>query len=209
VTTALPDPLPTNPLPLVRRWIDDAEAAVRNATAMTLATTALDGSPSARMVICRGFDHDVGWFVFYSDQTSPKGRELARVPRAALVFYWQALERQVRVEGPVTLAPAADADRYWVSRPLDARIAAVVSEQSEPIASRAALVERFDAARARLGSDVGRPDRWSGYRVWAERVELWVSQPARLHDRASWSRTLTPAGDGFVGGAWRSTRLQP
>jgi pyridoxamine 5'-phosphate oxidase len=209
MTAGLPDPLPTSPLPLVRRWIDDAEAAVRNATAMTLATTALDGSPSARMVICRGFDADTGWFVFYSDQTSPKGRELARIPRAALVFYWPALERQVRVEGPVTLAPAADVDRYWASRPMDARLAAVVSEQSEPIASRAALVERFEAAQRGLGADVHRPDRWVGYRVWAERVELWVSAPARLHDRASWRRTLAPAGDGFTGGPWRSTRLQP
>jgi pyridoxamine 5'-phosphate oxidase len=209
VTAGLPEPLPGSPLPLVQRWIDEADAAVPNATAMTLATTAPDGSPSARMVICRGFDTEAGWFVFYSDQTSPKGRELARMPRAALVFYWQPLARQIRVEGPVTLAPDADADRYWASRPLDARLAAVVSEQSEPIASRAALVEKFEAARRQLGPESRRPHHWVGYRVWAERVELWVSGPARLHDRGSWRRSLTPAGDGFTGGNWRSTRLQP
>jgi len=209
VSAALSEPLPDDPLPLVKSWIDDAMTSVRNATAMTLATVDPDGSPSARMVICRGFDWSAGWLVFYTDRASAKGRALDRNPRASLVFYWEPLERQVRIDGPVTIAPDAQADAYWSSRPVDARLAAIASEQTLPIASRAALVERFEAAARRFTVEVPRPERWVGYRVWAERVELWVSQPARLHDRACWMRSLARSGDGFMGGPWSGTRLQP
>ncbi len=209
MSAALSEPLPDDPLPLVKSWIDDAMTSVRNATAMTLATVDPDGSPSARMVICRGFDWSAGWLVFYTDRASAKGRALDRNPRASLVFYWEPLERQVRIDGPVTIAPDAQADAYWSSRPVDARLAAIASEQTLPIASRAALVERFEAAARRFTVEVPRPERWVGYRVWAERVELWVSQPARLHDRACWMRSLARSGDGFMGGPWSGTRLQP
>jgi pyridoxamine 5'-phosphate oxidase len=134
---------------------------------------------------------------------------LAAHPRAAVVFHWEALERQVRIEGPVTEAPDGMTEAYWRSRPLDARIAAVASDQSEPIASRAAMLAKIEAAAARFGDAPPRPARWIGYRMWAEQVELWVSQPARVHDRAAWTRALTPAGGGFAGGAWQATRLQP
>jgi pyridoxamine 5'-phosphate oxidase len=193
----------------VRAWLDEARAAVRNPTAMTLATVDPDGSPSARMVIGRGFDWNAGWLVFYTDRDSAKGRALATTPRASLVLYWEPLDRQVRIDGPVTVAPAAAADAYWNSRPADARLAAIASEQTRPIASRAALVARLEDARRRFPGDPPRPARWIGYRVWAERVELWISQPARLHDRACWTRSLAPAGDGFTGGPWNGTRLQP
>ena len=206
---ALPDPLPGDPLPLVRAWIADATAAVRNPTAMTLATVDVDGSPSARMVICRGLDWDAGWLVFYTDRDSAKGRALDARPRASLVFYWEPLDRQVRIDGPVTIAPDTATDAYWNSRPPDARLAAVASEQTRPIASRAALMARLEEVRRRFTNEVPRPERWIGYRVWAERVELWTSQPARLHDRACWTRSLTPTGDGFTGGPWSATRLQP
>jgi pyridoxamine 5'-phosphate oxidase len=179
---------------------------------MTLATVDADGRPTARMVICRGFDADIGRLTFYTDRESPKGAALEANPRAALVFHWQAFERQVRVEGPVTLAPDADSDAYWSSRPHEARVAATTSRQSRALASRAALVEAFEAASGRLReTDVPRPSRWGGYCVWAERIELWVGQPARLHDRALWTRSLTPDGDGdgFRSGPWRGTRLQP
>jgi pyridoxamine 5'-phosphate oxidase len=209
VGVALPEPLPDDPLPLVRSWIDEAIASVRNATAMALATVDPDGSPSARMVICRGFDWSDGWLVFYTDRESAKGRALDSSPRASLVFYWEPLERQVRIDGPVTIAPDAHADAYWSSRPADARLAALASEQTRPIASRAALVERFEAAKRRFTAEMPRPARWVGYRVWAESVELWVSQPARLHDRARWTRPLERNGDGFTAGAWSGTRLQP
>ena len=202
----LPDALPDDPLPLVQAWLAEAVAVARNATAMTLATVTPDGRPAARMVICRGVDAREGWFVFYTDRESEKGRDLAATPRAALVFHWDGAERQVRVEGPVTHAPDADSDRYWATRPLEARVAAVASRQSRPLASRAELLVRVEAARA---SEVPRPPRWGGYRVWAERVELWVGQPARVHDRARWTRTLAPAGGGWTGGPWQATRLMP
>ncbi len=107
------------------------------------------------------------------------------------------------------MAPDADADRYWNTRPRDARIAAIATDQSRPIPSREALLARVAAEDSRHGPEPPRPARWIGYRVWAEQVELWVSQPARIHDRAVWTRALTPAGDGFAGGPWSATRLEP
>jgi pyridoxamine 5'-phosphate oxidase len=209
MTRSLPEPLPSSPLPLVGEWMAEAGARVRGAAAMTLATVDPDGRPSARMVICRGFDLDAGWLVFYSDRDSRKGRALAAHPRAALVFHWEALERQVRIDGPVTVAPETQADAYWRTRPVDARIAAIASEQGQPIASRQALRARVEEVARRVGDEAPRPERWVGYRVWAEQVELWVGQPARLHDRAVWMRALAPAETGFTGGPWRSTRLAP
>jgi pyridoxamine 5'-phosphate oxidase len=205
----LPDPLPADPLPLVRSWMVEAGASIRNATAMTVATVDPDGRPSARMMICRGVDVDAGWFVFYTDRESRKGRALERNPWAALVLHWDAFERQIRIEGPVTHAPDADSDDYWASRPADARVAAAASDQSRPIASRAALFARLEATAKSSDGQIPRPERWGGYRVWAERVELWVGQPARVHDRALWTRSLVPEGAGFKGGPWSATRLQP
>ena len=205
----LPEPLPDTPLPLVEAWLAEARQTMRNATSMTLATVDPDGRPSARMVICRGFDAKAGWLVFYTDRDSPKGRALATQPRAALVFHWDALERQIRIEGPVIVAPEEDSDRYWNTRPLDARIAAIASDQSRPIPSRAAMLAKVEEAARRFGEVAARPPRWGGYRVWAERVELWVSQPARVHDRAVWTRALEPVDGGFAGRPWTATRLQP
>ena len=205
----LPEILPADPLPLVARWIEEAGTVVKSATAMALATVDADGRPTARMVICRGYDAVEGWFVFYTDRESAKGQALAKNPRAALVFHWDVFERQIRVEGPVTDAPEADSDRYWNTRPLDARIAAVASDQSRPIASRAAFLDKIEAAKRTHGTEVPRPPRWGGYRVWAERVELWVGQPGRAHDRAVWTRALQSTEAGFTGGSWRGTRLQP
>jgi pyridoxamine 5'-phosphate oxidase len=205
---ALPADLPPDPLPLLDGWLKEAFADIRNARAMTLATVDAEGRPTARMVICRGFDVRAGWIVFYTDRESAKGKALDVNPHAALVFHWEAHERQVRIEGPVTLSPDSDSDAYWSSRPRDARVAATASAQSRPIESRAAFLAKV-AEEARRDGDIPRPKRWGGYRVWAERVELWVGQPARAHDRARWSRALTPTHDGFSGGAWRTTRLQP
>jgi len=205
----LPEHLPPSPLPLLEQWMAEAMSSVRGAAAMTLATVDPDGRPSARMVISRGFDVDAGWFVFYSDRESRKGRALASFPRAALVFHWEALERQVRIDGPVTPAPQAQVDAYWRTRPVDARIAAIASDQGQSIASRAELIALVEDAARRYGDEPPRPERWVGYRVWAEQVELWVGQPARVHDRAVWTRSLSPVGEGFTGGPWRSTRLAP
>jgi pyridoxamine 5'-phosphate oxidase len=204
----LPTPLPDDPLPLIAAWLTEAGRVSRTATAMTLATVGAEG-PAARMVICRGFDPVGGSFVFYTDLDSDKGRELAARPRAALVFHWEALERQVRVTGPVTDVADAEADAYWATRPPDARAAAAASDQSRPLASREALLARIAEVTARGSGNVPRPARWSGYRVWAERVELWTGQPARAHDRARWTRALTRNGAGYKGGAWSGTRLMP
>lgn len=203
---SLPEPLPEDPLPLLSEWLAEAAASIRNSTAMTLATTEADGRPTARMVICRGFDATAGWLVFYTDRDSDKGRALAARPQAALVVHWDAFERQVRVEGPVTEAPEADSDAYWNSRPPDARAAASASTQSRVLGSRAELLAKVSAAK---GNDIPRPPRWGGYRVWCERVELWVGQPGRVHDRARWERPLTRAAGGFTGARWRGTRLYP
>ncbi len=206
----LPEPLPAAPLSIVQEWLDEATRSIRNATAMTLATVDADGRPAARMVLCRAVDVQAGWLGFYTDTESAKGAALARHPRAALVFFWDRFERQVRVEGPVTRAPDAAADAYWAGRPLDARIAASASHQSRPLAARADFLQRMAAIAAANGDAVPRPPRWGGYRVWAERVELWVGQPGRAHDRALWTRSLSPAGDdGFAAGDWSRTRLQP
>jgi pyridoxamine 5'-phosphate oxidase len=209
VKPPLPELLPESPLELLHGWMQEAFASIRNAHAMALATVEPDGRPSARMVLCRGFDRRTGWLVFYTDRESAKGRALAKTPRAALVFHWDAVERQVRIEGPVTPAPDADSDAYWHSRPPDARDAAAASEQSRPIASRADFLRKIEETAKRFAGNAPRPPRWGGYRVWAERVELWVGQPARAHDRAVWTRALTRAGDGYAGGPWRVTRLQP
>jgi pyridoxamine 5'-phosphate oxidase len=196
-------------MPTLEAWLADAARHVRNPTAMALATVADDGAPSTRMVLCRGFNPAAGWFAFYTDRESLKGRHLDARPRAAGVFYWEPLDRQVRVEGPVTPAPDADVDAYWFTRPADARVAAIATWQSRPIASRRELLARVRETGERLGGHAPRPARWVGYRLWIERVELWVSQPARVHDRAVWSRALARADDGFTGGAWRATRLEP
>ena len=205
----LPEILPADPLPLAARWIGEAVAAVKSATAMALATVDRDGRPAVRMVICRGFDAVAGSLVFYTDRESPKGAALERTPRAAVVFHWEAFERQIRVEGPVTRVSEADSDRYWGTRPLDARLAAVASAQSRAIASRAAFLAQIEAVRRAHGESVPRPPRWGGYRIWAERVELWAGQPGRAHDRAAWTRAVQPTETGFTGGSWAGTRLQP
>lgn len=187
----------------------EASAQVRNWGAMALATVDPHGRPSARMVICRGFDPVAGWLVFYTDRESEKGKALAAHPRASVVFHWDGHERQVRVDGPVTLAPDADSDAYWNSRPRDARLAAIASDQSKPLGSRAELLAKVAGAGKRFEGDVPRPPRWGGYRIWVERVELWVGQPFRIHDRACWTRALRAGPDGFTGGPWSATRLQP
>ena len=169
------------------------------------------------MVICRGFDAREGWLVFYTDRQSAKSRELAGVRRASLVFYWEPLQRQVRVDGPVSDAPDSQSDAYFAARPVGAQIAAWASDQSQPIADRAALERRYEEALRRFGlhSDGGdpaavpRPENWGGYRVWAERVEFWMGRTHRLHDRALYSRALTPDGSGWKGDTWQVQRLQP
>lgn len=208
------DPLPSDPMPVVAGWLEEAFAAglQRNPHAVALATVDPDGRPSARMVLCKGIDAARGELVFYSHHESRKGRALAAHPSAALVFYWPPQERQVRVEGPVLRAADAVSDAYFASRPRVSRLGAWASAQSEPVPSRAALERRFAEQSARIEADHGervpRPPGWGGYVVRAERVELWVSRDARLHDRAVWERKLGEGGR--PDGPWSPPlRLQP
>jgi pyridoxamine 5'-phosphate oxidase len=216
---SLDDPLPGEPMETLGRWLEDVTVnhPQHNATAVALATVDPDGRPSARMVICRGFDLERGFFVFYTDRRSHKGTALESCPRAALVFWWPPIERQVRIEGPVTLSPDDESDAYFGSRPLDAQVGAWSSVQSRSIASRSDLLRAMDETAGRYGvrldpprgGPLPRPEFWGGYRVWAETVELWVGRPGRIHDRGLWSRPLARDGDGWRGGAWRVERLQP
>ena len=207
----LPDVLPDSPMPLVAEWLDAATRAalVPNPNAMTLATVA-NGSPSARVVLCKGLDVEQGVVDFYTNYNSRKGAALDQNPRAALVFHWDHHSRQVRIEGLVVRAPAAQSDAYFASRPRKSQLGAWASQQSQPIESRAAMVRRFEAVAAEYDDEsVPRPPHWGGYRVWADACELWVEGAGRVHDRARFERDVALTDGDVVTGRWRGTRLQP
>jgi pyridoxamine 5'-phosphate oxidase len=178
---------------------------------MTLATSTLEGWPAARIVLCKDVVGVPGYVVFYTNFQSRKGLELAKNPRAAAVMHWDHMHRQVRIEGLVETAPAADSDAYFASRAHGSRVGAWASAQSRPVASREALLAQVREAAARFPEgEVPRPSFWGGYRLWAEAVELWVAGEARIHDRARWTRTLERTAEGGVRpGPWSVTRLQP
>lgn len=210
---SLADPLPASPVPLLARWFDEASAArtTRNPHAMSIATIGLDGRPRARVVLRQGFDAESGHLVFYTNRESDKGRELAKTPFAAAIFHWDAMGRQVRIEGPVVQSPDSESDAYFASRPRASQIAAWGSAQSQPIASRAAMVANLEARAREFGDDgppVPRPPHWGGYRLHFERIEFWIGADTRAHDRACYTRRLGPRGEGLDGG-WRVERLQP
>jgi pyridoxamine 5'-phosphate oxidase len=191
--------LERDPVAQFGKWLDDAvRAEVPLPNAMTLATATRSGRPSARAVLLKGFD--AHGFVFFTNYESRKGRELEENPRAMLLFCWESLERQVRIEGAVERTAAAESDEYFASRPLGARLSAIVSPQSEPVPSRAELEARVAAAAKRLGDAPARPAHWGGYRLVPEGFEFWQGRPDRLHDRLCYSR---------AGGGWRIGRLAP
>jgi pyridoxamine 5'-phosphate oxidase len=187
------------PFAVFRRWLDEAWKGEANAHAMTLATSTLDGRPSARAVLLKGLD--ARGFVFYTNLESRKSTELAANPQAALCFLWKSLNRQVRVEGPVELVGNDEADAYFASRPRDSQIGAWASDQSRPLDSRAALERRVEAFSRRFGEGtVPRPPFWSGFRVVPQCIEFWQERPSRLHDRDLFTRE---------GEKWRRQRLFP
>jgi pyridoxamine 5'-phosphate oxidase len=187
------------PLAPFGRWFAEALASEELAEAMTLATVAEDGTPSARLVLLKGFD--VRGFVFYTNLESRKSAELRGNPRAALCFLWKSLRRQVRIEGRAMPVTPAEADAYFASRPRDSQIGAWASDQSRPLDNRAALERRFDRFARRFGAaTVPRPPSWSGFRLVAQRIEFWQERPFRLHDRWLYIRD---------GEAWRRQRLFP
>jgi pyridoxamine 5'-phosphate oxidase len=207
------DPLPADPFPIAMRWLEEAFAAGAqpNPHGIALATVDEAGRPDVRLVLCKALEPATGSLVFYTHKPSAKGSALRARPDAAAVFYFGPQERQVRIAGPVSEVSDAEADAYFATRPLDSRVGAWASAQSEPIASRAALEAEFARRAAEFGARlddpradaaVPRPPHWGGYRIHAERVELWHGRPGRLHDRALWTRAL-PAG------AWTVARLQP
>lgn len=217
----LPEPLPADPLDIFENWFREAierrTAQSLNADAMTLATVDEDGRPAARVVLCKQLEVPAGYLVFFTNYRSRKGRELDAAGRAAAVFHWDSLQRQVRIEGPVLRSPDLESDRYFASRPLDSRLSAWASAQSEPLASRAALAQQMQEAARRFtvtsdsdDAEVPRPPHWGGYRLWIDRLELWVEGPGRVHDRAQWRRVLQPR-DAFTfdAGPWHGTRLNP
>ena len=217
----LPDELPADPMPTLNAWMGEATAGgqVPNPNAMTLATVGENGRPSARIVLCKAIVPDPGYVVFYTNARSRKGREIEANPRVALTFHWDHAGRQARVEGRAVRSPDAESDAYFASRHWASRLGAHASEQSQPIESRAAMLEKVAQRVIDLDLDLGamlegrdvqipRPAHWHGFRVWADRVELWCGGSGRIHDRAVWTREIGD-GDEPRTGLWDASRLQP
>lgn len=190
-----------------RRFGEVLERAVSGGlpepTALALATSTPDGRPSVRMVLLKGFDER--GFVFYTNLESRKGRELAENPHAALCFFWQPMEMQVRVEGRVEPVTGEEADAYYASRPRGSRIGAWASDQSRPLDAYESLTTRVRELEEKYGDegDIPRPPHWSGFRVVPSRIEFWQGRPSRLHEREVFTR-----GEGDPP-RWRRTLLYP
>ena len=201
--------LAADPVEQFRRWLGDArDEKILDATAMMLATVDADGRPHSRVVLLKHFDAD--GFVWYTYQQSDKARQLEANPHAALLFYWCALERQVRIEGAAERLDPAGADEYFYSRPEGSRFSAAASEQSSPVENREVLERRVAELHERHpDGNVPRPEVWGGYRIRPERFEFWQGRKDRLHDRFEFRRGDGGGGGGEEADAWRITRLQP
>lgn len=198
-------PRSADPLGVLRAWIDEgALHAQGDANAMVLATATPDGSPSARVVLCKAIEDCPPAAVFYTNYGSRKGQELDANPRAAAVFHWPLHGRQARIEGRVVRTSDAESDMYFAGRPFLSRLGAIASSQSRPLTSRAELIRRVFRAAVRPGAASLRPKEWGGYRMLIERVELWCAGRGRLHDRTLWIHTPNAAGP-----EWTSSRLYP
>ena len=195
-----PAAMATDPFQLFEEWFAAARASEPNdPEAMALATAGASGQPSVRMVLLKG--HGPDGFVFYTNEQSAKGEQLRHNPRAALLFHWKSLRRQVRIEGSVERVDPATADAYFASRSRDSRLGACASDQSRPLDNRETFERRFEELAARYdGGEVPRPPHWGGYRVVPERIEFWSDRPHRLHHRQLFVRD---------GGGWSEGLLYP
>jgi pyridoxamine 5'-phosphate oxidase len=189
-----------DPISLFDEWLAAAEKSEPNdPNAMALASVDSDGLPDVRMVLLKG--HDANGLVFYTNFESAKGRELLAQPKAAALFHWKSLRRQVRVRGPVTEVTAAEADEYFATRSRGSQLGAWASRQSRPLASRAVLEEAAAAVGEKYPDRVPRPAYWRGFRIALQEIEFWQDGQFRLHDRIVFRRTAS--------GGWEKTRLYP
>ncbi len=195
------DAADADPLRQFGTWFDEAlQSQLIDVNAMTLATASPGGEPAARIVLLKGVDE--AGFVFYSNYESAKGRDLSANPRACLLFFWAALERQVRISGIVTRTTSEESEAYFHSRPFESQVGAAISKQSQPVADRAQIEQRYAEFAARhRGSIVPLPSNWGGYRVTPERIEFWQGRTSRLHDRLLYARQAD--------GSWSRSRLEP
>ena len=188
-----------DPLKQFGVWMVEAiHAQVPEPTAMNLSTVGPQGRPAGRIVLLKGVDPR--GFVFYTNSASRKGRELEARPHAALTFWWKELERQVRIEGAVEKVAAAESDEYFATRPVGSRIGAWASPQSEVIAGRAWLEQRWAQLTTQYGEAPPRPPHWGGYRVLPDHLEFWQGRQSRLHDRIAYTRAAA---------GWTVARLAP
>jgi pyridoxamine 5'-phosphate oxidase len=189
-----------DPIDQFTRWFEEAlKAEVNEPNAMSVATVGEDGRPTSRIVLVKQFD--ARGFTWYTNYDSQKGRQLASKPFAALLFFWSELERQVRIEGTVERTSAEESDKYFNSRPLKSRLSAIASEQSAPIANRAALEHHYEEVARQYGEAPPRPQHWGGFRLVPERIEFWQGRRSRFHDRIVYTRQED--------GSWARQRLQP
>jgi len=190
----------SEPFSVFQQWLDEATASEPNdPNAMALATVDASGMPDVRMVLLKGFDTE--GFVFYTNSESAKGTEMAANMKAAVVFHWKSLRRQVRVRGTVSQVSDAESDAYYHSRPRMSQIGAWASQQSRPLENRLALETAVAKYTAKFGlSEIPRPNYWNGYRIKPEQVEFWHDRPFRLHERIVFARTQN---------GWSKQRIYP
>jgi pyridoxamine 5'-phosphate oxidase len=223
----LPEQLPADPMHWADAWLQEAFAAEvqRNPNSMSLSTVGHDGRPSSRVVLCKSFVADPGYLIFYTNYDSRKARELAENPNAAALLHWDALGRQVRIEGIAVRSPADESDAYFATRDWGSQLGAWGSDQSSEIESYDALVAQIRERATTLGLDlssdtqaltsdeapaIARPENWGGFRLWATTIELWMEGGNRIHDRARWERKVVRESEHeYSTTAWSGKRLQP
>ncbi len=223
----LPDKLPSDPMHWADAWLKEATAAQvqRNPNSMTISSVGADSRPSSRVVLVKEFVPDPGYLVFYTNYRSRKSLELDANPHAAAVMHWDALGKQIRIEGTVVRSPEKESDAYFATRDWGSQLGAWSSDQSEAIESYEALLLqvrqraaelglKLDPETMTLGSDevpeIPRPAHWGGFRLWATMIELWIEGKNRIHDRACWHRDIVRASEHtFTTTPWIGTRIQP